>query len=225
MNDFIYDPARERIIDFLDNHRKEVANRKKTNSTSGPKAVRKPKPGKTIREGHIVAYDNGEIIHRLRSEPRELSEEDVMAMLAVHNFFADNLNRSGSFRHDFKDNKDGTITDSVTGLIWEKSGSSESVPFIKAQSYIQGLNQKKFAGFDDWRLPTLEELASLLENKKVDGLFIGPLFDREQKGCWSSDKSSSGKSSSGLAWLVSFCYGSVGRNKLSRNNYVRVVRS
>ncbi len=68
-----YNPARERMIDFLDKQREEIDNRqreeianrektrKKTDSTSGPKAGRKPKPGETLREGRFVAYDNGTV--------------------------------------------------------------------------------------------------------------------------------------------------------------------
>ncbi len=158
-------------------------------------------------------------VYMLRSEPKTLSEDDVKAMLAKHNFFASNWNKSGSFRNDFKDNGD-TITDSVTGLMWEKSGSSNYMLFKDAQGYIQGLNQKKFAGFDDWRLPTLEELASLLESEEVDDLFIDPLFDRKQWGCWTSDKYASG-----VAWRVLFHLGVVGWRYFSYGFYVCAVRS
>ncbi|MCP4106796.1 MAG: DUF1566 domain-containing protein [Desulfobacteraceae bacterium] len=93
----------------------------------------------------------------------------------------------------------------MTGLVWEKGGSPDYMSSKYVQSYIQELNREKFAGFDDWRLPTLEELASLLESEKVDGLFIDPLFDRNQE-CWTADKTTSDG-----AWLVGFNSGYVYR--------------
>ncbi|MCP4105078.1 MAG: DUF1566 domain-containing protein [Desulfobacteraceae bacterium] len=166
------------------------------------------------------------VLHRLRSEPRELSYEDVEMMLKKYNFFDRFKNESGNFKNNFTDNDDGTITDSVTGLIWQKSGSEEWIGLDKTQIYIDDLNRRKFAGYDDWRLPTLEELASLFENEKVDGLHINPLFDGEQRWCWSADKVASGaKVASGGAWYVYFSLGNVNRLSLDCNYYVRAVRS
>ncbi len=164
-------------------------------------------------------------VYKLRSESRELSDDDVRDLIKKHNFYSGKYNlpwdnSTGNFRNDFRDNGNGTITDSVTGLVWEKSGSPYSMPFSESQDYIDGLNKKKFAGYDDWRLPTLEELASLLENKKVDGLYIDPLFDRKQKWCWTADTRASGG-----AWNVYFRYGYVDRRYLEYNRYVRGVRS
>ncbi len=114
------------------------------------------------------------------------------------------------------------VTDSVTGLIWQKSGSDNNMTHYKTQAYIDDINCRKFAGYDDWRLPTLEELASLLENKKVDGLFTDPLFDRKQRWCWSADK----RASRGRGvWHVCFYFGSVNWSSLKNYHYVRAVRS
>ena len=51
----------------------------------------------------------------------------------------------------------------------------------QARQWIAELNQNHYAGLSDWRLPTLEEATSLLEEKKMNGnLYIDPLFDRWQ---------------------------------------------
>ncbi|MDM8522526.1 SUMF1/EgtB/PvdO family nonheme iron enzyme [Desulfococcaceae bacterium HSG8] len=155
-------------------------------------------------------------IYRLRSEPRKLSEKDGKAMLAKYNFF----NKSGDFRNDFTDNGDGTVTDHITWLMWQRSGADDLMTFEEAWAYVDDLNSKQFAGYSDWRLPTLEELASLIENKEAEGFCIDPIFDKRQRWCWSSDKRSSGS-----AWLVDFSDIDIGWSDLNDPSYVRGVRS
>ncbi len=157
--------------------------------------------------------------YRLRSKPGTFSEDDVRAMLKKYGFYNKRWNSSGDFTNNFTDNGNGTITDSVTGLIWVKAGSFDYMPFSNAQSYIQELNQKKFAGYSDWRLPTLEELASLLENKKVNNIYIDPLFDRRQYWCWTADILTSR-----TYWLVGFDRGFMDWYRDS-SGWVRGVRS
>jgi len=124
----------------------------------------------------------------LRAEPQaELTTDYIKYMLKRYDFFENNWNIYGSFENDFVDNGDGTVTDRATGLMWQKSGSSRSKSWRRAQSYVKELNSNKFAGYSDWRLPTIDELASLLQKSKKDGLHIDPLFDRKQERCWSSD--------------------------------------
>jgi len=126
---------------------------------------------------------------QLRSEPCELSDEDVEAMVKRYNFYNRGKNESGEFKNDFKDIGDGTVTDRATGLMWQQSGTEKHRPYnsryptYTAKAYIDELNQKLFAGYNDWRLPTLEELASLLENnKEKKNYYINSLFDMKQWG-------------------------------------------
>ena len=66
--------------------------------------------------------------------------------------------------HQFVDNKDGTITDHRTGLMWTKSDSfielGEELDWYASVKYTKSLT---IGGFNDWRIPTVEELKTLYD--------------------------------------------------------------
>jgi hypothetical protein len=172
----------------------------------------------------------------LRRDPRMITNDsDITAMLVEYNFFDLTKNPHGSFRNDFIDNSDGTVTDRATGLMWEKNGSS-FLSNRRAKAYIEQLNSRRFAGYSDWRMPTVEELSSLLARKSESGVHLNPVFHRKQSRCWTADKGES-KSWSWYkgAWLVDFKNGQVneaywtseagGRYRKNSENYVKAVRS
>jgi hypothetical protein len=59
----------------------------------------------------------------------------------------------------YKDNGDGTVTDVVTGLIWQKDPGDKKT-FAEAVAGAKGF---RLAGHDDWRLPPIKELYSLID--------------------------------------------------------------
>ena len=59
----------------------------------------------------------------------------------------------------FADNGDGTVTDNLTGLMWDQTGDRFGMrTWAQALSDVNGLS---FAGHSDWRLPNVNELRSL----------------------------------------------------------------
>ena len=85
------------------------------------------------------------------------------------------------------DNGDGTITDKITGLVWEKEGAS-SLYYWDAQKRIENLNDRKLGGHGNWRIPTLEELCSLLDStSNPKGYYTPSVFGNAQSPCWTSD--------------------------------------
>ncbi|MHA1866475.1 MAG: Lcl C-terminal domain-containing protein [Candidatus Heimdallarchaeaceae archaeon] len=60
----------------------------------------------------------------------------------------------------YKDNKDGTITDLVTGLMWQKTPDTQKYTWAEAFDYSENLT---LGGYTDWRVPTIKELYSLID--------------------------------------------------------------
>ncbi|WP_343032206.1 DUF1566 domain-containing protein [Allochromatium palmeri] len=75
---------------------------------------------------------------------------------------------------NFADNGDGTILDRVTGLIWQQSTDTngdgllnvaDKLSYTQALSYCEDLS---LAGQDDWRLPDIKTLYSLIDFRGRD---------------------------------------------------------
>jgi hypothetical protein len=124
----------------------------------------------------------------LRSTPKPVWESDIERMIGKYNFFIKYKNETGYFPNDFVDNGDGTVTDRVTGLMWENGGSSSVLRYRKAKQLVSRLNAENYLGHDDWRIPTFEELCSLLEsNQNQKRQYIDAFFKSKQTTCWSAD--------------------------------------
>lgn len=59
----------------------------------------------------------------------------------------------------YVDNGDGTVTDTVTGLMWQSTPTA-NVSYAVARA---GAATTDTGGYDDWRLPTIKELYSLMD--------------------------------------------------------------
>lgn len=59
----------------------------------------------------------------------------------------------------YVDNGDGTVTDLITGLMWQQD-PGEKMTYAAATA---GADSFALAGYDDWRLPTIKELYSLID--------------------------------------------------------------
>lgn len=63
----------------------------------------------------------------------------------------------------YQDNWDGTVTDLVTGLMWQQN-PGQKMTYDQA---VAGASNLPLAGYNDWRLPSIKELYSLIQ---FDGL-------------------------------------------------------
>ncbi|MBF0593031.1 MAG: DUF1566 domain-containing protein, partial [Nitrospirae bacterium] len=70
----------------------------------------------------------------------------------------------------FTFNSDQTVTDNLTGLVWTKDAGTPTVgsctggamTWQAALTYVACLNTAKYLGYNDWRMPNVNELESLV---------------------------------------------------------------
>lgn len=186
----------------------------------------------------------------LRFEPATLSLlylRDMIQQKGFHHPFdgsAEGLPGAwmGTFVHDYEPKiiqAMKVVVDYATGLMWQQSGSPELTFGIEKREpweYVEQLNQQRAGGFSDWRLPTIEELASLLEPiGRHDGLFIDRVFDKAQWVCVAADglirQEKNGMVFVAGPWelLVDFDRGRIDHRRHSegevRKGFVRAVRT
>lgn len=160
----------------------------------------------------------------LRAQPvNDLTPEAAARMIRSRDFF-DSLYWPGTgIRHTYVKKKvegDLIIKDLTTGLMWQQSGSGEAMPHDASANYISYMNEISFAGYNDWRLPTLEEGMSLIEKKENNhGLHISEVFDQFQQWVWTSDKKNPA-----AAWYIGFDDGYCDTDPIETDACVRAVR-
>jgi len=159
---------------------------------------------------------------RLRSTPATLDDNEVLDMLRRRGFFDRQNNASGSFANEFESLKigdDSVVIDRRTGLMWHQSGLDKMKDYEYANGWIEKLNDEGYAGYHDWRLPTGEEGASLLESAMNNShLYIDAVFSPVQTWIWTCDRDRNRR-----VWVVNFRLGMMGKSP-SGGGYRRDVR-
>lgn len=115
---------------------------------------------------------------------------------------------------NYTDNGDGTLTDTSTGLTWEKKTDANvntNYTWQGALDYVAELNAMNggagFAGHNDWRLPNIRELLSTVDysrsNPPIDPAF-GPTRGISNFAVYWSSTSWAGYQPENNAWAVEF---------------------
>lgn len=179
-------------------------------------------PGLNRSEPLLLFNSLDRNVRPFRSAPAQLSPGKVREMLRQHDFYERHWNEAApGFANRFETVGDGLALDFASLLMWQRRGSPQPLTFKQAQDYIRQLNQDKFAGYSDWRLPTLEEAMSLVERNTANrDLNIDNVFDPLQRVIWTADDESAARK-----WSVSFYDGYCFPNDVRfRSFYVRAVR-
>ena len=108
----------------------------------------------------------------------------------------------------------GTVTDSSTGLMWQKKPDGVQRNWEAAKKYCRDL---KWGGFSDWKLPNGKELRHVLRNKHI-------LDPYKISARWDSSYWSSQTASSSYFFKVNFYTGTSISNQKRFKEYVRCVR-
>jgi hypothetical protein len=93
------------------------------------------------------------------------------------------------------------VKDNFTNLVWQKSGSSNSMNWESAKKYCENLS---LDGYSDFRLPTVKELYYLADRSKYDPAVDSNYFNLKSNWYWSITKYHNSSSDS---WFVTFKYG------------------
>jgi hypothetical protein len=131
----------------------------------------------------------------------------------------------------FIDNGNGTIIDTHFGLTWVKSPHTDLPEKFKSsmvwKEAIQACKELSFSGHKDWRLPTVEELRSIVDytrGAKDNEPAIDTKYFLDTKCSWYWTVTPCAWSR-GNAWVVAFHDGYVGDGNEDGSSYVRPVRS
>jgi hypothetical protein len=138
----------------------------------------------------------------LPAEPAVLDDDQVVDLITSWNFFDAEVNPGGRFVNHLHDSGRRTIVDQRTGLMWQ-SGGLDIASLRTINRGIIELNRAGFAGFHDWRLPSLAEAMSLLEPMQNDKeLYLDSNFSGEQPFVFVA-----GQRHPGGYWFVDFKQG------------------
>ncbi len=106
----------------------------------------------------------------------------------------------------------GEVTDNYTGLVWQQGRSPSLMAWEDAATYCSSLSLGSVGG---WRVPTINELATTVNEAKVGGAVVDSAFPDNPVGCkapaywfWAAEASEVG----GTAWGLSYCDGFTGWN-------------
>ena len=157
----------------------------------------------------------------LRSYPSRVSYEDTNKIIKKygfdHPFDKSNLGLpsvyKGSFKNSFESRNlegDLVVIDRKTQLMWKKDCVYKD--YSPREELDSVLNNFKYAGYSNWRIPTIEELFSLLEFERNNlGYYINSEFslpDRNLHCCASTDRDTE---DSGF-WSISYDLGVIRHN-------------
>jgi len=122
-------------------------------------------------------------------------------------------------RDRFEDNGDGTVTDTCTGLMWQKQTAPAPYNWESALRYCEGL---ELAGYTDWRLPNIRELHSIVDYGR-----LGPAADPKFQTLSDWYRSSSTVIQSDFrnySWIIHFGNGYLANESKFNAYRVRAVR-
>ena len=113
---------------------------------------------------------------------------------------------------------EGTVSDALTGLTWQRATSPEQLSWADANSYCSA---QDLAG-GGFRLPNMKELQSLVDESTSDpAIDLAEFPDTLGEGFWAATPLAG---SEGAAWFVNFASGIAYNSLVQRTERARCVR-
>jgi len=150
---------------------------------------------------------------QVRSKP-----ENLCGTRALSRFGLNSLYRPQAYTQNILESHDLTIYDRVTNLTWQKTGSRYLKTWKEALLYVEHLNSSRFANRDQWRLPTIEELLTLLNEDPLHP--DKALLTSNKQWLWSCDQHGNNE-----RWFLNLDMGYAASQDMDCRNFVRCVCS
>jgi hypothetical protein len=112
------------------------------------------------------------------------------------------------------------VADSKTGLQWTRA--TLGVKPVNFEAAGKACTDCRIGGHTDWRLPTIDELLSIVDRTRVEPAIDTDYFRCENGWYWSSTPYA--QSPSVYAWVVSFDSGFADCSSRGSNGFVRAIR-
>lgn len=119
----------------------------------------------------------------------------------------------------FTNNGNGTVTDNLTGLIWQQAASATTMNWTNAIHYA---NTNTLAGQTDWRIPNINELRSLYDCAAANLSLALSHFSGIQTGFYFSSTTDTAQTTQAYGLYSSG--GDITQNSKANSNYVIIVR-
>lgn len=177
----------------------------KTNA-GAPRQAKNKKP-LPIPEADPVAAKAEPAAPLFRREYKSLDPEEIARLLTARNLFDAVRNPAGGCSHQYEPMSVAGLTlivDRATDLVWTRQQIPVKMNLEKTLSWIESLNRIQYGGGRRWRLPTVEEAASLLEKNPETKVFLHGIFGEGLQVIWTGDRSAESDS-----WVVDFQGGTV----------------
>jgi hypothetical protein len=137
----------------------------------------------------------------------------------IHARAVRNISTPPTLTNHFTDNGDGTITDNLTQLVWQKTPSTETFIWDRALVYAEGLT---IGTSSDWRLPNIKELQSINNELVINPSVFAPYFSSLGVHNYWSSTTVSNQTLNAAYW--STAVGITSNDLKTNSNYVLCVR-
>ncbi len=129
----------------------------------------------TTMNGNLTAFGVNFADGRIKGYPKTAKNPEGVKTTKLYVRYVRGNSDYG--KNKFVDNKDKTISDAATGLMWSQDDSAKGVNWKEALEWVQKKNDEKYLGYSDWRLPNAKELQSIVDYTRSPDTTRSPAID------------------------------------------------